>query len=170
MKKLTLLILIFLTGTLKSNGQTETVCAVKIGSNYYINCQQIITFKNQPVLTITNSTDNSIKINFDVFSTSGKKVATVKEGKLIEGNKDLYIIKSTDKEFSFIEKSTNRIICFVKKTNDTKNKRCELQVSADMYMPSGFYFQCTPETTNVPSLNYMTGSTFDNMGAAITLN
>jgi hypothetical protein len=37
-------------------------------------------------------------------------------------------------------------------------------------MPSGFYFQCTPETTNVPSLNYMTGNTFKNAGAAIILN
>lgn len=153
-----------------SYGQTDNVCAVKIGKNYYINCKKIISFQNQPVLTITNSQDNSIKINFDVFSTSGTKVATVKEGKLAEGNKDLYIIKLTEKEFSFIEKSTNRIICFVKKTYDQQNKRCELQVSADMYMPSGFYFQCTPETTNVPFLNNMQGATFANSDSAISLN
>lgn len=164
------LFFIILYATINVCGQSNAIYAVKIGSNYYINCKRIITFSDQTILTITNSKDNSIKINFDIFSIDGKKEATVKEGKLTEGNKELYTIKSSEKEYAFIEKSTNRIICLVKKTFDSKNKRFELQVWTDMYMPNGFYFQCTPETTNVPFLNYIQGSTFSNTDSAITLN
>ena len=169
MKNLTLIILLFLTGTLKSLGQTDSICAVKIGSNYYINCKKIISFAGQSVLTIDNSSDPLIKINFDVFSEDGIKIAAVKGGKLTIGEKSAYKIKSTETEFSFIEKTTNRIICFVKRVYDEKNRRCELQVFADMFMPSGFYFQCTPETTNVEFLNWMQGSTFTNAASAIDL-
>lgn len=170
MKNLFFLFFVILFTNTNIYGQSNTICAIKIGSNYYINCKRIITFSDQTILTLTNSNDNSIEINFDIFSINGKKEATVKDGKLTEGNKELYTIKSSEKEYAFIEKSTNRIICLVKKHFDPTNKRFELHVWTDMYMPNGFYFQCTPETTNVPILNYIQGSTFSNSDSAITLN
>ncbi|MBW8049368.1 MAG: hypothetical protein FVQ77_03300 [Cytophagales bacterium] len=170
MKKLTLLLLSLQTCTVDGFTQPVKDCAVKIGSNYYINCKHIIVFQQQDVLTVTDTKGNSIKINFDIFSPNGKKVAAVKDGQLVEGNKDLYDIKSSDKEYTFMEKSTNRIICYVKRTFNKEKNRCELQIWADMYMPSGFYFQCTPETTNVPLLNMMKGSTFTGAESAIILN
>ena len=96
-------------------------------------------------------------------------MASVKSGKVVKGNVDLFRIKSTEKEYSFTEKANNRIICLVKKTFDKINNRCELQIWLDMFMPTGFYFQCTPETTNNPILNRMSGATFSNSDAAISL-
>lgn len=170
MKNLSLIVLIFLAGIFRSYGQADSICAVKIGSNYYINCKRIISFQKQPVFTIENSLTKSININFDVFSENGKKVATVKHGKLVLGTIGVYKIISTENEFSLIEKATNRIICFVKKIYVEKNMRCELHVSVDMYMPSGFYFQCTPEITNVEYLNNIQGSTFANSLSVFEFN
>lgn len=170
MKNLKLVSLILLSVSFHSYAQIDSSCAVKVGSNYYINCKRIISFQGQAVFTIKDVSSNSIHINFDVFSNKGAKLATVQDGKLVEGDNEDYAIKSTDNEFSFIEKRTNRIICYVRKINDEKNKRCELHVSADMYMPSGFYFQCTPETTNVDYLNKIKGSTFKNSLSVFQFN
>jgi hypothetical protein len=166
----TLLLFHFLLFPVIIMAQTDTACAVKIGSSYYINCRHIITFRGKDVLNVISTRETPVKINFDVYSSDGKKTAVVKEGKITEGASELFTISSSYTAFSFMEKSTKRIICYVKKIFDKENSRCELHVWADMYMPSGFYFQCTPETTNVEMLNNMKGATFKNSGVAISLN
>jgi hypothetical protein len=170
MKDVSLLLLFLFTGILNTNAQTDSVCVVKMGSNYYINCQHIITFKKQPVFTIKNSTSNLININFDVFAENGKKIAEIKNGKLVLGLEKMYKITSTENEFSLIEKASNRILCIVKKLYIQEHKRCELHISVDLYMPSGFYFQCTPDDTNVESLKYISGSTFSNSLSVFQFN
>ncbi len=169
MKKLYLLALVFSFNVLSVQAQSGNECPAKIGDNYYLNCKHIITFKDQDIFTIKNADESEIKINFDVFNEKGEKVAAVEDSKLVEGDPELYIIKSTALEYSFIEKAANRIICYVKKVQNDKTNKCELQIWADMYMPSGFYFQCTPETTNVATLNRIRGSIFADSDAAIRL-
>jgi len=169
MKLLTILLFMFGFTALNIFAQSGGQCPAKIGDNYYLNCKHIITFKGQDVFTIKTTDESEIKINFDVFNEKGNKVATVEDSKLKEGNAELYIIKSTALEYSFIEKASSRIICYVKKVENEETNKCELQIWADMYMPSGFYFQCTPETTNVATLNMITGSTFSNVLSAIRL-
>ena len=102
------LILLILFKSVFAAGQSCSTCAVKIGSCYYVSCKAIITVHEQSVLTITDAADKSIKPNFDVYSESGKKLAVIKEGAIIEGDKNLYIIKSMTSEYSFVEKATKR--------------------------------------------------------------
>lgn len=169
MNKIILITITYLFLALNGFAQPGNKCSAKIGSNYYINCKHIITFDGQDVFTIKNSDESDILINFEVFSENGTKTATITNSKITTGDIELFTIKSTDTEFSFVEKASNRIICFVKKVHSEETKKCELHVWVDMYMPSGFYFQCTPETTNVPSLNMIKGSIFANSDAAIQL-
>lgn len=169
MKNIVLVFILTVLTMLNTIAQNGRGCPAKIGDNYYLNCKHIITFQGQDVFTIKNADESEIKINFEVFNSKGEKVASVENSKLKEGDTECYLIKSTEGEYSFIEKASNRIICYVKKVNDEEKNWCELQVWVDMYMPSGFYFQCTPETTNVATLNMIRGSMFADSDAAIQL-
>jgi hypothetical protein len=169
LKNLILIAFTILSFAFKAYGQKEPECAVNIGGNYYINCKHIILFKEQDILSISNSKGDTIGVNFDVFSIDGKKVAEVESGRLLEGDKSLYSIKTTPSEFSFIEIATKRIICFVKKVSDNEKYDCVYEVYVDMNMPDGSNFQCTTETTNNPMLNLMQGNVFRNSLSAIIL-
>ncbi len=169
MKNLYLLVIVLSFNVLTVMAQSGNECPVKIGSSYYLNCKHIISFKDQDVFTVNYANDSEIKINFDVFNDKGEKVASVEDSKLKEGNAEFYTIKSTAVEYSFVEKATSRIVCYVKKVQNEETNKCELQIWADMYMPSGFYFQCTPETTNVAFLNGIQGAMFKNSLSAIRL-
>jgi hypothetical protein len=52
--------------------------------------------------------------------------------------------------------------------NDSE-KRSELHIWADFFLPDGGRFQCTPEESNVPMLNMLRGATFKNNETAIQL-
>ena len=151
------------------HAQAQNGCAVRIGSNNYINCAHTITFKGQDVLTLVKTPENAIKVNFDVFAQNGMKLAEIRNSVIAQGIKGNYNIIADDTSYTFMEKVTSRIIVHIIRHPDSKTG-CVMDVWTDMYMPSGFYFQCTPETTNVPMLNMMKGSTFTNSGSAIVLN
>lgn len=129
----------------------------------------MIIFEDQDILTLNNTIEAAIGINLDVFSMEGKKVAKVSAGKLTEGDTSAYTIKSTSEEFTLIDNATNRILCYLKVMSKSEAFSCEIHVWADLYMPNGFSFQCTPEETNVPFLQGIKGATFSNSETAIRL-
>ena len=151
------------------HAMAQNSCAVRIGSNNYINCGHLVTFKGQDVVTLVKTPDNAIKVNFDVFAQNGMKLAEIRNSAITQGTKSSFDIIADDTSYTFMERATSRIILHIVKRADPKTG-CVMNVWTDMYMPSGFYFQCTPETTNVPMLNMMKGSTFENAGSAIVLN
>jgi len=152
------------------NVMAQNSCAIKIGSNYFIDCKHLISYKGIDVLSLEKTPGDSITVNFDVYATNGQKVATVNKGKIVEGNKDLFEIMANDTAYTFIEKATSRIIVHIHKYTDPNSNKCVMDTWADMYMPTGFYFQCTPDTTNVNYLNWMRGNTIQGAGNAISLN
>ncbi|MBL0341184.1 MAG: hypothetical protein IPP71_09775 [Bacteroidetes bacterium] len=169
MKNQILIFCAIFTFTFNAFGQKVPECAVNIGGNYYINSKHIILFNGQDILSITNTETDTIGVNFDVFSSEGKKIVEVKLGQIQMGNKSLYSIKSSSLEYTFMEIDTKRIICYVKKLADNEKYDCVYAVYVDMYMPDGKNFQCTPETTNNPVLNGMKGNTFKNALSVIIL-
>ena len=145
-------------------------CALKIGGNFYINCQHTILYKGQDIMTVTELADKGSKVNFDVFSPAGTLEAKVRAGKLTEGSASNFAIVSSARAFTLVDKRDGRKVCHVEKKFNQKQERCDLLVWADLYLPDGNRFQCTPETTNVPFLNFMQGATFQNVQTAIKLD
>lgn len=141
-------------------------CAIKLGGAYFINCGTLVAIKGQSVFNVTDA-DSLIKANFDVFDMTGYKIASVKDGAIIDGDKELFEITSTTDEYIFKEKSTKRIICYVKR--EKVKEQCELWLWADMYFPDGIVFQCTPDDTNISWIKMMNGARFENAKVGISL-
>lgn len=148
--------------------QADSVCAVKIGGSFYINCKSIITFQKTNVLSVSGKAENTIPVNFSIFNSTGQQIGEVSEGSLKAGSQDDFSLKVTANEFTLIEKASSRIICHVKKVPG--GTRCELWVWVDMYLPNGTYLQCTPESSEHPTLQMVKGATFKNSLSAIHLN
>lgn len=169
MKKLNLLSACFLFASLTTLAQKDP-CALKIGGNFYINCEHTILYQGQDIMTVTELDDKGSKVNFDIFSPAGLLEARVRAGKLTEGSAANFAIVSSAEAFTLVDKRDGRTVCHVEKKFNLTHERCDLLVWADLYLPDGNRFQCTPETTNVPFLNFMQGATFRNVQTAIQLN
>jgi len=147
---------------------SETECAVKLGGSRYVNCENMIVFKSKTVLTIDNWDDKLISINYNIYSPSGVTLAIIEKGKIKQGNPDLFQLIYDNSEYLLIKKSSQKVICHVKK--EMEDGKCEYLMWGNLHMPDGFLFQFTPEQTNVPFLNMLKGSTFKNSHDAIILN
>jgi len=170
MKKILILLSLVFTQFTTTNAQYKQDITIKLGGAWYINCQHLVRFGEQDVINISLGATGEILPAIDIFSESGIKTASVSNGKLNTGNKADYSITSSEKEFTLSEKATKRVICYVKKIQNKEKNREELHVWLDLYMPDGFYFQCTPDETNVPFLQGMKGATFKNNRTAVQLN
>jgi hypothetical protein len=142
---------------------------VVLGGNTYINTHTLIAYKGEPLFTIKRrDSDQILGIDFDIFDQSGKRAATVRNGNVVQGNEvDYKIIRDAD-HYRVIHRETNRVICDIRKKGEAK--AAELEVSVDMYTPSGFRFQATPIGTNLPGQNFISGGTFENCGCGIAIN
>lgn len=169
MKKKNLLLAFLLFAALTVMAQ-QAPCALKIGGNFYINCEHTILYQGQDIMTVTELDDKGSKVNFDIFSPAGVLEARVRAGKLTEGSAANFAIVSSADTFTLVDKRDGRTVCHVEKKFNLQQERCDLLVWADLYLPDGNRFQCTPETTNVPFLNFMQGGTFQNVQTAIKLN
>jgi hypothetical protein len=75
-----------------------------------------------------------------------------------------------DEGFTITDSRSERIVLMVKKVENKTEKRTELHVWADFFLPDGNRFQCSPDECNLPMLQMMTGSTFSGVGTAIQLD
>src|SRR5436190_7921300 len=104
-----------LTLSLSLHGAAQNSCALKFGSSYFINCAHLIVVKGEDLFTLGSWEGASPKISFSIYSSDGKKVGEVQNGKLITGNSSDYTILSTASEFTLNDKRTSRIIFYMKK-------------------------------------------------------
>jgi hypothetical protein len=105
-----ILVLALLFHCVDSVAQNDSLCAIKIGGNYYINCKKLIVFEDYSVLNINSLSEKHIGVNLDIYSTTGEKIAVVKNGAITEGDESLFTIKSTGAEYSIMENASDRII------------------------------------------------------------
>jgi hypothetical protein len=150
-------------------GQTDTLTAIKMGSNYYIQCQTLLQVGDERVLYFGEGQEHPVNINFTVYSESGRTLATVRNGNLESETPAKWILSTDDMHFTLTDRQTGRIICHVSKAYDDARKMNVLSLWVDLYLPQGFYFQCTPEETNMPELQFMTNSTLSRMQTALKL-
>ena len=144
--------------------------ALKIGSSFYIDCRHTILYKGVDVMSLADIENKGAKVNFHIYSPAGVLEASVKAGKLSGNAAASFAVVSSADKFTVTDKRDGRIVCMVQKKWNNRAERWDLLVWADLYMPDGNIFQCTPETTNVPLLQMMQGSTFTGAFAAIQLD
>lgn len=141
---------------------------VKIGGNIYIKTPTIISYKGQSIFTLKRrESDGQLGIDFDVYDKNRQKIATVRNGNVVDGDAQNYeIIKAAD-HYQVKEKRSNRILCEIKKKANASP--AELDVSAELYMPDGLLISATPNGTNIGGVS-MKGNIFENCGTAISIN
>jgi hypothetical protein len=146
-------------------------CAAKLGGSWFISSKSLVSYRESPVITFADWADPIGSVNLDVFSSSGKFEAQVKQGDLSIGDLKRFIISKKPDEFSLTDERTGRIICILRKVPpQAKNVPCQVDVWLDLFMPGAGYFQCDPENSNEPTLQMLRGATFRGMGNGVSLN
>ncbi|MGH8646661.1 MAG: hypothetical protein ACREX4_20275 [Gammaproteobacteria bacterium] len=144
----------------------ETEFAVKLGGNTYINTPNLVVYKGESLFRIYRSeSDGMLGIDFDVFDSQKKRIATVRKGIVVQGDANNYDIKTGHDEYSVTEKNSGRLVASVKRRGA---QGAELEVTVHLYTPDGFLFDATPTHTNVGGM-MMTGCTIKDCGAGIVI-
>ena len=144
----------------------ETEFTVKLGGNTYINTPNLVVYKDESLFRIYRSeSDGMLGIDFDVFDSQKKRIATVRKGIVVQGDANNYEIKTGHDEYSVTEKNSGRLVASVKRRGA---QGAELEVTVHLYTPDGFLFDATPIHTNVGGM-MMTGCTIKDYGAGIVI-
>lgn len=144
----------------------ETEFEVKLGGNTYINTPNLVVYKGEPLFKIYRSeSDGILGIDFDVFDSSGKRIATFRKGIVVQGDAENYDIKTGHDEYSVTENSSGRLVASVKRRGV---HGAELEVTVHLYTPDGFLFDASPSQTNVGGIR-MTGCIIKDCGAGIVI-
>lgn len=165
-----LLLSVAMISSTSLSAQNQKDVCLKIGGSYFINCKRTIAFGEQAVMTVSGDDKSGRKVNFDIFSPQGVLDASLKDGKFSGTNANAYSIKNIGEGFTVTDTRSNRMVLKVMNVENKPQKRNELHVWADFFLPDGNRFQCTPEECNVPMMQMMKGATFSNNETAIQLN
>ena len=141
---------------------------VKIGGNFYINTPKIIVYKGDSLFSIVRAERTDLLgINFKIYNEKGEKIASVKQGRIYEGDKELYTVIIEQDRYALIEKATDRVICDIRKNKLADQS--ELEVNLNLYTKDGFLINASPTGTNIGT-NIMTGCVISDCGAGIVID
>jgi hypothetical protein len=140
---------------------------VIIGGNTYINTPNLVVYKGKPLFTVRRGErDGLLGIDFDIFDKKGDKVATVRNGFVVHGNREDYEISEVMDRYTVTEKANGRLICDIRKRSKSPN--AELEISVKLFTEDGFLFDANPQETNLPGVK-LRGNVFENCGAGIVI-
>ncbi len=141
---------------------------VKIGGNYYINTPKIIVYKGESLFSIVRAERTDlIGINFIIYNRQGKKIAIIKQGRIYEGDRELFNVNIGQDRYTLIEIESGRVICDIKKRKLANQS--ELEVTVNLFTKDGFLIEATPTRTNIGT-NSMQGCTFQDCSIGIKIN
>ena len=141
---------------------------VKLGGNYFVDCDSLIDFRGSSLFTLKRrDEDGLLGIDFDIYDAKKKKVATVRRGTVVDGDRESYQITHEPHHYVVREKNTGRVICEIKRREHAIDS--ELEVSVDLFTPSGFHLVAGPEQTNIGGV-MMGGNVFQKCRVGIGVN
>jgi hypothetical protein len=147
--------------------EVEDKFRVIIGGNTYINVADLVVYKGDSLFTLKRrESDGQLGIDFDVFDEAGKRIATIRGNRVVQGNEDDYQIIREPDRYAVVEKASNRAICHIRRRSQAAES--ELEVSVQLYTPDGFLFRATPEQTNIKAVT-LRGNVFQNLKAGIVI-
>ncbi len=148
--------------------EIENHFKVRIGGSIYIDTPNIVTYKGESLFTLKRHDENGyLGIYFEIYNSAGKHIASVKRSEIYSGDKEAYQIDGSLNRYVFSERASGKVICDIKKREAAHP--AELDVSVQLYSPSGFLFNATPEQTNIGGM-VVRGGTFVQCGTAFAIN
>ncbi len=155
----------------EANAQRNINCALNIGGAYFIHNEHNIVLYGEDILNVTAWEKDRVSVNFHLYNSTGNKEAWAENGVIRGENAGHYAVKSSETEFTCIEKLTDRIVVHLKKVQpDQSDSDCQINVWTDLYMPGGDVFQSNPEGSNLSLLSGMRSAIFKNGETALMLN
>jgi hypothetical protein len=142
-------------------------CKVKLGGNYYIDVDRLVDYKGSSLFTLKRrESDGLLGIDFDIYDAEGKKVATVRHGNIVSGDKQNYEITHDPHHYTVTEKATGRVICDIRRRDAAQD--AEMEVAVDLFTPDGFHFQADPDKTNLRGMQ-LSGNTVQSCQVGIKI-
>lgn len=130
--------------------EVENEFSVRLGGNTYINTPNLIVVNGESLFKIYRSeADGMLGIDFDVYDSSGGKVAVIRKGVVVYGDEENYQTQSGHEKYSVTERSSGKEIVSVRRRNVSG---AEIEVSVELYTKTGFLLNAGPENTNIGGL------------------
>src|SRR5258706_2803009 len=128
--------------------EVETRFTVRLGGNTYINTPVLVAYKGESLFTVKRHDETGyLGIYFEIYDVNGKHIASVKRNEIYSGDKDKYTIEGSINRYIFRERESGRVLCDIRRREDAHP--AELDVSVQLYTPSGFLFEANPDQTNL---------------------
>jgi hypothetical protein len=122
----------------------------KLGGDYYIDTPNMIVAHGENLFRLRRrEEDGLLAVDFDIYDADGSKVATVRNGNVVQHDSDRFHTNKEHHRYWITEKGTGRILCDIRKVSKAEDGS-EIEVSVDLFTKAGFHIIAGPEATNIP--------------------
>ncbi len=105
---------------------------VKLGGNFFTNCRSLISFKDEPVFELfRRDSDNRLGIEFHVYTSDGRRLATIRNGNVVGGDTERVEIMHGANRHAIRDKATGEELVSIEKDPSG----AELAVAVKTYLP-----------------------------------
>lgn len=125
---------------------------IRFGGNIVVNCGSLVTFNDEPLIRLRRRGDGFLGVDVDVRDPAGTRVATVRNGKVVQGDDRNYEILTSPDEHRVVALDTGRIAVRVAR-KDVEG--AELDLSVRLYLPTGHLFEADPDSTMLGTLGFV---------------
>lgn len=139
---------------------------IRPGGNTYINVPTLIAFKGGPLFAVFRQEDGYLGIDFEVYDSQGKQVASIRKNNVYSGDTEAYTVEGSQDRTYLKEKSSGRILVDLKKRQDAAPS--ELDVSVRTYLPNGQLLDLGPHSSNLGGVR-MTDNIFQGLPVGIAI-
>jgi hypothetical protein len=141
---------------------------VKIGGAYFINCRDLIVAHGESLFRLKRREDDGLlAVDFDIYDPSGSKVATVRNGNIVDHDREAYEPAKEHHRYTLTEKATGRVVCDIRKAAKAEDGS-EIEIAVDIYTKKGLHFVATPEFSAFPGA-VLQGVTISDCGTGISI-
>jgi hypothetical protein len=106
-------------------------------------------------------------VDLDIYDANGVKVATIRNGNIVDYNRVGYTAAKERHRYSLTEDATGRLICDVRKSGKAGDGS-ELEVSVDLYTKRGVHLVANSEGTKLGGIDFL-GNTINGCEAGIVI-
>lgn len=124
---------------------------VKLGGNYFINCESLITYDDATLFTLTRrENDGRLGIDCDIYDVKGNKIATIRHGTIVDVDRNRYDFYHGADCKRVYDAESERVILEIRR----RLPDAELGVTVRMYLPeSGFLLEADTDEIKLPAVN-----------------
>ena len=130
----------------------EKEFSIKLGGNFFVNVPTLVAFEGESLFAVRRQDDGYLGIDFEVYSETGEKIASVKKNNIHLGNKDAYALDGDADSMRLVSKSSDQNLVEIKKR--LAAAPVELDVSVQTYLPDGRLMDLSPDSSNLGGIPY----------------